>query len=348
VEVLHNQGEKRWRGRIKEPVRGWISLLATDNGERWAIQEHLLATLLPAECMQAAAAKQANGPRPALAGTGTAIVASPTHTRTSQKSLNLGNATAFAHTQGQMRNTHAGPCQKPPAVLQSSASFGVSTSQQAGMRTHTMVRATSFGSPCTVQPLASTVRSGHGSQSVSIQPGRPAVGVVPLRRANSLPPSMPSSVHFSVRDEPQNVMPAAFAVTHVPRVVPPPQLLVGQKHSARNHATRDFNVADLGVSSDGAQRQRSTAVSVHSSTTCTPSCTPRGPLESVTRSPSWVANDSPVDTTPGQQLLPEGPFVSTTQDMPENSQVLALGAHPHRSPHTREGASLDTLPPQND
>jgi dynein light chain LC8-type len=36
AEVVHDAVQQRWRGRITEPLSGWMSLLATDNGERWA------------------------------------------------------------------------------------------------------------------------------------------------------------------------------------------------------------------------------------------------------------------------------------------------------------------------
>jgi len=344
VEVMHNQGEKRWRGRLKEPVRGWVSLLATDNGERWAIQEHLLPTLLPADCSQAAEVNQAIAPQPAAAGSGTAITAAATRTATPQKSLNLVNAQEFACKPGQVKSVHVGPRQMP--VLQSSASFGLSSAQQGGVSTHTIVRSTSFGSPFTVQSPAKPVRTGHSSVSVKYQPGHYVAAPVPARRSNSLPPSMPSSVYFSVNDEPQSVRSKAVEVTHLPRVVPPP-LMAGQKDSGQGHFVGDLNVATPGASSDIGHRQRSIALSVHSSTTCTPSYTARGPLESITRSPSWVAMDSPVDTAPGQPLPPEGPFLSAPQEAPDHGQVLALGAQPRRAP-IRDGASLDTLPPMND
>mmetsp|Transcript_85388 Transcript_85388/g.169372 ORF Transcript_85388/g.169372 Transcript_85388/m.169372 type:complete len:479 (+) Transcript_85388:73-1509(+) len=35
VEVVHRLDQKRWRGRLEEPVKGWISLLASNNGARW-------------------------------------------------------------------------------------------------------------------------------------------------------------------------------------------------------------------------------------------------------------------------------------------------------------------------
>jgi len=38
VEVVHRLDQKRWRGRLEEPVKGWISLLASNNGARWAEQ----------------------------------------------------------------------------------------------------------------------------------------------------------------------------------------------------------------------------------------------------------------------------------------------------------------------
>jgi hypothetical protein len=38
VEVVHCQEEKRWRGRLEEPVKGWISLMASDSGFRWVDQ----------------------------------------------------------------------------------------------------------------------------------------------------------------------------------------------------------------------------------------------------------------------------------------------------------------------
>jgi hypothetical protein len=165
-----------------------------------------------------------------------------------------------------------------------------------------------------------------------------------------LPPSMPSSVYFSVKDEPPNKRSKDFEVTHAPRVLPPPQTL-GQKHSAQGHGVGDLDFAVPGASSDGTHRQRSIALSVQSSTTCTPSYTARGPLESITRSPSWVAMDSsPVDTAPGQPLPPpEGPFFSSPQEAPDHhgTHQLALAAQP-RSPYTGDGASLDTLPPNND
>eukprot|EP00419_Tripos_fusus_P008269 CAMPEP_0172698458 /NCGR_PEP_ID=MMETSP1074-20121228/29488_1 /TAXON_ID=2916 /ORGANISM="Ceratium fusus, Strain PA161109" /LENGTH=489 /DNA_ID=CAMNT_0013519505 /DNA_START=58 /DNA_END=1527 /DNA_ORIENTATION=- len=345
VEVLHNQGENRWRGRLKEPVRGWVSLLATDNGERWAIQEHLLPTLLPAERAQAAEIDQTSAPRLAAVSNGTAIQAAAIRTGTRQKSLNLINAPSFAHRPDQVKSVHVGSHQKP-GVLRSSTSFGLSSSQQGGVCTPTMVRATSFGSPLTVQPPLNPVRTGYSSVSVRYQPGHHVAGVVPARRANSLPPSMPSSVHFSVRDELLTARSNAVERTNSSRVVPPLQW-DGEKNSAECHDAFDINRAYPSASSDGAYRQRSTALSVHSSTTCTPSYTARGPLESITRSPSWVAMDSPVDTAPGQPLPPEGPFFSSPQEVLDNGKVLALGAQPQR-PHTKESASSDTLPPQSE
>lgn len=41
VEVVHVPEAMRWRGRLEEPVKGWISILASNNGARWA--EHLSA-----------------------------------------------------------------------------------------------------------------------------------------------------------------------------------------------------------------------------------------------------------------------------------------------------------------
>lgn len=38
VEVVHCQEEKRWRGRVEAPVKGWISLLASNDGTRWVEQ----------------------------------------------------------------------------------------------------------------------------------------------------------------------------------------------------------------------------------------------------------------------------------------------------------------------
>jgi len=336
VEVVHNQGEKRWRGRVKEPVRGWISLLATDNGERWAIQEHLLPTMLPTECSQAAQVYQGGAIRPAGAGSGTAITAAANPTGTPQKSLNL--VSAQAHKPSQLKGVHVGSYQTP--VLQSSASFGLGSPQQGAVSTHTMVRATSFGSPITVPSPPKPVQTGHSSVSVRYQPGHYVAAPVPARRSNSLPPSMPSSVLYSVNDEPQSLL--SKEVTRSPRVLPPPQT-VGQKNSTQGHVVGDPNVATPGASVDFANHQRSITLSVHSSTTCTPSYAARGPLESITRSPSWVAVETPVDTAPGLPLPPEGPFLSAPQEVPENGQVLALGAQPRRG-----GASLDTLPPMND
>lgn len=38
VEVVYLKESNRWRGRLEEPVKGWISILASNNGARWAEQ----------------------------------------------------------------------------------------------------------------------------------------------------------------------------------------------------------------------------------------------------------------------------------------------------------------------
>jgi len=48
LEVVHCKEAMRWRGRIEEPFCGWISLLATYNGIRWA-EPQALGRGLPAQ-----------------------------------------------------------------------------------------------------------------------------------------------------------------------------------------------------------------------------------------------------------------------------------------------------------
>jgi len=38
VEVVYLKEDHRWRGRLEEPFKGWISILASNNGARWAEQ----------------------------------------------------------------------------------------------------------------------------------------------------------------------------------------------------------------------------------------------------------------------------------------------------------------------
>jgi len=190
LEVLHIKQEKRWRGRVQEPLSGWISLLATDSGHRWAVQEHILPTLAPAEVSNWNSVANGNSQAPAAGAPMMQVTINQQPHQRPRNGVTLPHTASFTCAGGP---SHHGQGASAPSRTPST-SLG-------GSRPGACVRTSSFESEF-------SVRSGHSSVSMNSLPAYyPAV--TRGSRANSLPASLHGSVHFSVDGQPLARVPSS-------------------------------------------------------------------------------------------------------------------------------------------
>jgi len=335
VEVIHLKQDKRWRGRLKEPISGWISLLATDTGHRWAVQEHILPTLAPAEVPNltklgqannvngivngnsqapAAAAAAAAAPTPLGGSTGVASMRASMAQQTQQRprTASLPQAASFSSASGLSHHGQgASAPSRAPMPSFGPTSLKLQPMQPGGTRPGACVRTASFESQC-------SIRSGHSSVSMSSQPAYYPVGARGGgSRANSLPASLHGSVHFSVDGQPMARVPSD---KYIIQATDPLRQLSNQYDDPSRMEDRHST-----ASSNSQVHHRPNPQSARCS--ANPSWA-RGQFESLTRPLSWTGMDLSSNGTHGCASVPEGPRVSPRGSKPEKGQVMALGAQP--------------------
>lgn len=203
-------------------------------------------------------------------------------------------------------------------------------------------------------PLSSTSSTGP---SLVFQYKEGGGGSVPFPRSLSLPPISHGSVHFPVSRGSSTQM-SSRASTLVPPPVVHLQSFSRRPHSfhldigeglsqsppvhqtspnrLQDHVSSSSNLSASCHGTDPASihARPATPASARTSKTCTPCLTPRVPLD-IQPCPRLPSNSGRVmrsDTMVSQPSLPEGPIIHA-QELPENRQVLALGAQP-RSQHS--------------